>query len=83
MNCPLPRYWMCHIAVALGIAAAIWPLLGLTAGLAAGVAFYAGRELTQWEQGGGPGLPFDWKGIAAPAAACLAVLALQEFIKRL
>ena len=70
MNCPLPRYWMCHIIITLSIAGVIAPFLGLTAGLAAGVAFYAGREFTQWESG----LPFDWKGIAAPFAACLAVL---------
>ncbi len=70
MNCPLPRYWMCHIVIALAIASVVAPFLGLVAGLAAGVAFYAGREFTQWESG----LPFDWKGIAAPFAACLAVL---------
>lgn len=73
MGCPLHRYYLCHIFVALVIAGAVWPFLGLYAGLAAGVAFYAGREFTQWEQGGGAGLPFDWKGIAAPAAACIFV----------
>lgn len=70
MTCPLPRYYLCHAVFALLIAAAIWPLLGLAAGLAAGVFFYVGREFTQWEQGGGPGLPFDWPGVAAPIAAC-------------
>lgn len=70
MNCPLPRYYLCHALVALLIAAAIWPVLGLVAGLAAGTAFYAGREFTQWESG----LPFDWKGLAAPFIACLIVL---------
>jgi len=70
VNCPLPRYFMCHAVVALTIAAVLWPFLGLDAGLAAGTAFYAGREYTQWESG----LPFDWKGVAAPAAACLFVL---------
>ena len=70
MNCPLPRYWMCHAVVSLIIAAILWWPLGLNAGLAAGVAFYAGREYTQWESG----LPFDWKGILAPFAACFAVL---------
>ena len=69
MNCPLPRYYLCHAVVALLIAAAIWPVLGLVAGLAAGTAFYAGREYTQWESG----LPFDWKGIVAPFIACLIV----------
>lgn len=70
MNCPLPRYYLCHAIVALLIAVAIWPVLGLVAGLAAGTAFYAGREYTQWESG----LPFDWKGIVAPFIACLIVL---------
>lgn len=80
MNCPLPRYWMCHAAVALIIAVVLWPFLGLQAGLAAGVGFYAGREFTQWEQGDGPGLPFDWKGILAPAVACGLVLALKVYL---
>lgn len=73
MNCPLPRYWMCHAVIALIIAAVLAPFLGLNAGLAAGVSFYAGREFTQWESG----LPFDWKGLAAPLAACLAVLIIS------
>lgn len=73
MNCPLPRYWMCHALVSLIIAAVLWWPFGLNAGLTAGVAFYAGREFTQWEQGGGSGLPFDYPGIAAPAIACAAV----------
>ena len=73
MNCPLPRYYICHAVIALLIAAALWPPLGLAAGLAAGVAFYAGREFTQWESG----LPFDWRGIASPAIACLTVYVLS------
>lgn len=74
MNCPLPRYYLCHAAVALLIAAACWPLFGLSAGLAAGVAFYAGREFTQWESG----LTFDWKGLLAPVITCLCLfLALK------
>lgn len=76
MNCPLPRYFMCHAAIALLIAAAIWPVLGLVAGLAAGVAFYAGREFTQWESG----LPFDWKGVFAPFSACITVLFIYYMI---
>lgn len=72
MLCPLPRYWMCHAVIALLIAASIWPFLGLNAGLTAGVAFYAGREYTQWESG----LPFDWKGILAPTFVCTMVLVL-------
>lgn len=69
MLCPFPQYWMCHIAVALTIAAALWPLVGLLGGLAAGTAFYAGREFTQWQSG----LPFDWKGLLAPAVTCLII----------
>jgi hypothetical protein len=69
-------YWMAHALVALAIALVIWPFLGLPAGLAAGVAFYAGREFTQWESG----LPFDWKGILAPLVACLVVLVLYFVI---
>jgi hypothetical protein len=70
MNCPLPRYYLCHAVVALLIAVAVWPVLGLVAGLSAGTAFYAGREFTQWESG----MPFDWKGLLAPFIACLIVL---------
>ncbi len=80
MTCPLPRYWMCHVTVALLVSAAIWPFLGLRAGLAAGTFFYVGREFTQWGQGDGPGLPFDWKGIAAPTVACGMVLALKVYL---
>jgi hypothetical protein len=70
MNCPLPRYYLCHAVIALLIALFLWPLVSLEAGLAAGTAFYAGREFTQWESG----LPFDWKGLLAPFIACLIVL---------
>lgn len=77
MTCPLPRYWMCHIAIALLIAAVVWPFLGLDAGLAAGATFYIGREFTQWEAG----LSFDWKGLLAPVAVNLAVLIGSYFIK--
>jgi hypothetical protein len=69
---------VCHAAIALAIAVVLWPVLGLNAGLSAGVAFYSGREYTQWEQGGGPGLPFDWEGILAPLAVCL--LALGTYV---
>lgn len=67
MNCPLPRYYFCHAVIALVIAAALWPLVSLEAGLCAGAAFYCGREYTQWESG----LPFDWRGLLAPVAVCL------------
>ena len=74
MHCPLPRYYLCHALVALLIALFVWPIVSLEAGLAAGTAFYAGREYTQWEGG----LPFDWKGLLAPFIACLAVLLLSH-----
>lgn len=78
MQCPLPRYCMCHAVFALVIAAAIWPLFGLAAGLTAGAFFYIGREFTQWEQGGGPGLPFDWPGLLAPFATGIACLIIYK-----
>ena len=81
MNCPLPRYYLCHAVLALLIAAVLWPVLGIVAGLSAGVSFYAGREFTQWEQGGGPGLPFDWPGLVAPFIACLIVLIIVTVVK--
>ena len=71
---------MCHALVALTIAAVLWWPLGLNAGLAAGAFFYIGREFTQWEQGGGPGLPFDWPGIAAPVAACAIAYIIHLFV---
>lgn len=76
MTCPLPRYWLCHIAVALIIAAGVWPFLGIDAGLSAGASFYIGREFTQWESG----LPFDWKGLLPPVAACLIVLVFHNIL---
>ena len=76
MICPLPRYYFCHAAVALLIAVTLWPLVGLSGGLTTGFAFYAGREFTQWESG----LPFDWKGIAAPATACAIVFIISLFV---
>lgn len=76
MNCPLPRYYACHAVIALLIAAALWWPLGLLAGLSAGVAFYAGREYTQWESG----LPFDWKGLLAPLLACLSALIVYHLV---
>lgn len=76
MQCPLPRYWQCHIVIALAIAVVVWPFLGVEAGLASGASIYIGREFTQWESG----LGFDWKGLVAPVAACLAVLALSWVI---
>lgn len=76
MNCPLPRYYLCHAVVALLIAACLWPILGLNAGLAAGVAFYAGREFTQWESG----LQFDWKGLLAPFIICSLIFITVELM---
>lgn len=77
MNCLLPRYYLCHAVIALIIAAALWWPLGLTAGLSAGVAFYVGREYTQWENG----LPFDWKGIVAPFIACLVAFSIYLYAR--
>jgi hypothetical protein len=74
MTCPLPHYWMCHIAIALLIAVVLWPFLGLDMGLVAGASVYTGRELTQWEESG----VFDWKGLLAPIAACLTVLLVSK-----
>lgn len=76
MNCPLPRYYFCHAVISLVIACVLWVPLGLNAGLAAGAAFYAGREYTQWESG----LPFDWRGLAAPAIVCLIVLVVHNIL---
>lgn len=76
MTCPLPRYFMCHAVIALLIAAAVWPIVSLEAGLAAGTAFYAGREYTQWESG----LPFDWKGLLAPFCVCLVTLLISHLV---
>lgn len=76
MTCPLPRYYLCHAVIALLIAACLWPLLGLNAGLAAGVSFYAGREFTQWESG----LPFDWKGIVVPFVLCYLIFITVELM---
>jgi hypothetical protein len=72
MDCPLPRYYLCHAVVALAIAAVLWPFIGLVAGLAAGAAFYAGREFTQWESG----LHFDWKGLMAPLLTCITIFVM-------
>lgn len=72
MMCPLPQYYFCHAVIALLIASALWPVLGLDAGLAAGAAFYCGREYTQWESG----LSFDWKGLLIPLLSCVAVIAI-------
>ena len=81
MNCPLPRYYFCHAVISLVIAFAVAPVLGLKAGAAAGAMFYAGREYTQWEQGGGPGLPFDYPGIIAPVLTCFLGLAIAGFFE--
>lgn len=74
MLCPFGRYYVCHALVALAIALVLWLPFGLHAGLAAGGAFYAGREYTQWESG----LPFDWKGAAAPIGLMLILFGLSK-----
>jgi hypothetical protein len=70
MQCPLPRYYLCHALIALTIGVVLWPFLGLVAGLAAGAAFYAGREYTQWEGG----IRFDWRGLLSPLLTCLTII---------
>jgi len=78
VTCPFPRYWMCHAVITLLISATLWPLVSLEAGLCAGAFFYVGREYTQWEQGGGHGLPFDWLGVLAPlSVTIIGLLALH------
>jgi len=74
MTCPLPRYWMCHAVIATLVALAVWPILGLPFGLGLGAGIYVGREHCQKEQGGGPGLPFDWPGILAPVGVCVLLM---------
>ncbi len=76
MECPLPRYYFCHAVVALLIAAVVSPFFGVNAGLVAAVAFYAGREFTQWESG----LPFDWMGLLAPTVACIAAYVIINWV---
>jgi hypothetical protein len=66
--CPLPWYFACHAVITLIIAVLLWPFIGIIGALATGVAFYAGREIAQWQSG----LPFDWKGILASVGAALA-----------
>lgn len=72
---PIP-YYVAHAITALAIASVLYPLLGWPAGLMAGMFFYIGREFTQWESG----LPFDWKGLAAPVVVCLAALGTYFFL---
>lgn len=78
MTCPLP-YYLCHAVIALGIATVLWPVLGLKAGLAAGAAFYVGREFTQWEGGS----PFDWQGLAAPLIVCVIAFLIGDYHEQL
>lgn len=77
IECPLSRYYFCHAAIALLIALTLAPFLGANAGLAAGVAFYAGREVAQWQEG----RPFDWKGLLAPFIACAAVFVVVQLVR--
>lgn len=88
MRCPLPRYYFCHVVFALLIAGATtlvfwWPLgliVSAAFGLGIGAGFYGGREFTQWEQGGGAGLPFDWPGLVAPVLICVAMVLLYKVL---
>lgn len=77
LTCPFGNYYVCHVLIALLIAVILWPVVGLTGGLAAGAFFYVGREVTQWEGG----LEFDWKGFLAPVlvngTAIIAIVAYK------
>lgn len=70
MNCPFPRYYVCHAIIALAIMLALWPFAGVLIGALAGIGFYAVREFLQWRGG----KPFDWPGVISPTAACVVVL---------
>lgn len=82
MQCPFYRYWICHVVLALAIAAVVGLLAGfvshplLLACLAAGACFYIGREIAQ----GQIYHVWDHKGWAAPLLACLVILLLIEFV---
>ena len=76
MECPLPRYWLCHIIISLLIACAIWPLLGLDAGLCAGAFFYIGREVRDREKLGA----WDWYGLLAPVLSCLGAFIISRMV---
>lgn len=80
MQCPFYRYWICHIVLALAIAAVVGlfasfvshPLL--LACLAAGACFYLGREIAQAQIYH----TWDHRGWGAPLLACLMILILAE-----
>ena len=63
-------HYLCHALIALAIGVVLWPFIGLVAGLAAGAAFYAGREFAQWQSG----LKFDFPGLLAPLLSCLTII---------
>ncbi len=73
-------YWLEHAAVALAIQIIVatlldvmlWSTDGVTAGTAAGIAFYAGREIRDRQKLG----RWDWPGLIAPTVACLLVWGL-------
>ncbi len=73
-------YWLEHAFLALMIqvvsGTALDVLLlstdGVTAGTAAGIAFYAGREIRDRQKLD----RWDWPGLIAPTIACLIVWAL-------
>lgn len=50
-TCPWWEYYYTHAIIALFIMGVIWPLLGLNAGMTAGVAFYIGHEVTDYMKG--------------------------------
>lgn len=82
MQCPFYRYWICHIVLALAIAAVVGLLSDfvshplLLACLAAGACFYIGREIAQAQIYH----TWDHKGWGAPLLACLVILILAELV---
>ena len=50
MTCPLPRYWLCHMAIAALIMAGLSPFIGVPGAAVAGAMFYVGREVRDREK---------------------------------
>jgi ABC-type branched-subunit amino acid transport system permease subunit len=90
VKCPFEQHWICHIVVAVGIMAIVGTagyfsvekssrfIFGAYAGAIAGVAYYAGREVRDFEK-----LHYiDWAGFFAPLIACSAIFATCLLIAR-
>jgi hypothetical protein len=74
-QCPTPRYWLCHAAVALVIMVLALSVLPAAFAALAGAGFYAARETRDYFSWKGDervaeGLSrFDWPGFLAPTIA--------------